>query len=175
MRWLDPHGLPIFILRRFRVPPGLHWRAAQLLNQHFLLGVAGVITDEQQRVLLFYHTYRRHMPWGFPGGWMMRGESPLETLDREVREESSLVVKAEELLLIGTTRERAKLEFVVRARFIEGSFRPSREVSAAQWWPLDQLPPLSAFQRTILSQLDARRPGEVGWYNAPWRAPHEEP
>ena len=61
----------------------MHWLAANLINPHFLLGVAGIITDDQGRLLLFHHTYRRSHPWGMPGGWMSRGESPLETLERE--------------------------------------------------------------------------------------------
>ena len=69
--------LPSFIfplLKRFRLPPRLHWLAANLVNPHFLLGVAGIITDEQGRLLKFHHNYRRSHPLGMPGGWMKKGE-----------------------------------------------------------------------------------------------------
>jgi 8-oxo-dGTP diphosphatase len=168
MKRFDPRALPYALLRRFHLNPHLHWLAALLVNHHFLLGVAGVILDEQGRVLLFRHTYRRSTPWGLPGGWMVRGESPLEAIEREVREESSLAIRGEELLMVGTTRDRAKLEFVVRASLAGGTFRPSREVDDYKWATLDQLPPLPTFHYTILQQLATRAPGSISWYHAPW-------
>ncbi|GIV98190.1 MAG: hypothetical protein KatS3mg057_2847 [Herpetosiphonaceae bacterium] len=168
MKLPDPRSFPYRFLRRFTLPPRIHWLAAKLVNDRFLIGVAGIIHDSEGRLLLFHHTYRRRHPWGLPGGWMMRGESPLEALEREVREESGMAVHAERLLLIGTTSDRAKLEFVVQARVIDATFRPSREVSEADWYPTDQLPPLPSFHRIILAQVARLSPGEVGWYTAPW-------
>ena len=147
--------------------PGLHWLAARLVNERFLLGVVGVISDEARQLLLFHHTYRR-TPWGLPGGWMGRAESPFAALEREVLEESGLVVRADRLLLFGTTPDRPKLEFVVGARVIGGAFRPSSEVSAAQWTSLDRLPRLPAIQRAILSDVARLGDGETGSYNTPW-------
>jgi 8-oxo-dGTP diphosphatase len=126
-----------------------------------------VISDEAQQVLLFHHTYRR-TPWGLPGGWMRRSESPFAALEREVLEESGLVVRADRLLLFGTTPDRPKLEFVVAARVLGGIFRPSGEVSAAQWAPADGLPPLPSIQRAILRDVARLRDGETSSYSTPW-------
>lgn len=167
-------NLPAFVfplMRRFRFPPRVHWRLAQLVNARFLLGVAGVITNDAGQILLFKHTYRRSHPWGMPGGWMQGGESPLQTLEREVLEESGLVVKAERLLLLGTTPDRPKLEFVVGGTLVSGTFRPSREVSAMDWFGPDTYPPLAMFHQMILAQL-ARGAADVGWYEAPWSVAH---
>lgn len=167
--------LPSFIfplLKRFRLPPRLHWLAANLINPHFLLGVAGIITDEQGRLLLFHHTYRRSHPWGMPGGWMSKGESPLETLEREVHEESGLQVRAERLALIGVTRDRPKFEFVVCGKLVGGTFQASREVDQMGWFAPDQYPALAPFHQHILQQWRDQPNHEVGWYEAPWIIAH---
>src|SRR6185369_699323 len=92
MSRFDPRNLLYVFLRRVHVPRWLYALGAHLLNQHFLLGAVAIIADEQGRLLLFHHTYRRRTPWGLPGGWMIRGESPLEAVVREVREESGLAI-----------------------------------------------------------------------------------
>jgi 8-oxo-dGTP diphosphatase len=167
-------NLPSFvypIMRSFRFPPRLHWHLAQAVNARFLLGVAGIITDDAGRLLLFKHTYRRSHPWGMPGGWMQGGESPLQTLEREVLEESGLVVTADRLLLLGTTRDRPKLEFVVGGRLVSGTFRPSLEVSEMGWFAANEYPPLAVFHHLILNQLTTTN-GHMGWYEAPWIVAH---
>ena len=153
-------------LRFLARAPRLHWLAARLANQAFLLGVVGVIRDDQGQLLLFHHPYRR-VPWGLPGGWMQRDESPLAALEREVREESGLTVRADRLLLFGTTPDRPKLEFVVAARVVAGAFRPSDEVTAMQWARLDRLPYIPAIQRRILRAVERLPEGHTGEYSTP--------
>jgi ADP-ribose pyrophosphatase YjhB (NUDIX family) len=171
-------NLPSFVyplLKRVRFRPSLHWRLVRLLNTHFLLGVAGIITDDAGRLLLFHHTYRRRHPWGMPGGWMHSGESPLQALEREVFEESRMTVKADRLLLVGTTPDRPKLEFAVGARLVSGTFQPSREVSKMGWFAADEYPPLAQFHHVILSILADKASsgeGDPGWYEAPWVIAH---
>ncbi len=174
MHSLDPRSWSMPLLRQLLRAPRLHWLAARLFNDRFLLGVVGVITDERQHVLLFHHTYRM-LPWGLPGGWMTRGETPFEALEREVREESGLEVRAGGLLLVGTTPDRPKLEFVVGAQVLGGQFRPSHEVSAMQWAPIDGLPPIPLIQRHILREAARLAQGETGQYSSPWVARRKEP
>lgn len=167
MRRVIPRALFDAALRALTRAPRLHWLAARLVNPAFLLGVVGVIRDEQARLLLFHHPYRR-TPWGLPGGWMQRDESPLAALEREVREESGLTVRAERILLFGTTPDRPKLEFVVAARVVAGAFRPSDEVTAMQWAPLGQLPHIPAIQRRILRAVERLPDGQTGQYSTRW-------
>lgn len=159
--------LPYRLLRWLAPPSWLHWLGARLVNQNFLLGVLGIIEDDSGRVLLFSHTYRR-LAWGFPGGWMVRGESPFAALEREVREESGLQIEARELLLVGTNTDRAKMEFVVRARVVGGAFRPSAEVDALRWFSLDEIPVTPRLQ-PILERARRRGPEPVGFYTLTWR------
>ena len=166
MRLPDPRRLPYALLRRFPPPPSLFWRLARLVNDSFLVGVSGVVLNEAGETLLFHHTYRAE-PWGLPGGWMRRGETPFEGFEREVAEESGLTVRAERLLLIGSAPDRPKLDFVVAARLLGGTFRPSREVSGHRWAVPESLA-LSDFDRTVLAAIARRQPGEIGRFTYPW-------
>ncbi len=86
-------------LRRF---PPLRWLlalAVRLSAPRHYVGAAGVIFNEAGQVLLMEHVFRAYYPWGLPGGWVERGESPAETVLREVEEELGLRVKVKALLL----------------------------------------------------------------------------
>jgi 8-oxo-dGTP diphosphatase len=166
VRLPDPRRLPYTLLRLFPPPPRIYWQLARLANESFLVGVSGVVADESGRVLFFHHTYRPS-PWGLPGGWMRRGESPFETVEREVAEESGLEVSCARLLLVGTSPDRPKLDFVVAGTLVRGSFRPSREVSGHRWCRPDELP-LPGFDRLVLAECAKLAPGEVGRFTTGW-------
>lgn len=53
-------------------------------------GVAVVVLDRDGRVLMLRHVFHPLAPWGLPGGWLGRGESPAEGALRELREETGL-------------------------------------------------------------------------------------
>lgn len=55
------------------------------------LGSAAAIFDVHGRVLLVKHTYGK-LNWELPGGVTERHESPIQTVVREVREETGLAV-----------------------------------------------------------------------------------
>jgi 8-oxo-dGTP diphosphatase len=99
-----------------------------LSNTHFVVGTAALVRDGNNRILLARHTYRRRAPWGLLGGWVRRGESPDETVVREVREETALDVEVTHLLAV-RSESPAHLTVVYEARLIGGTFRPSAEVS----------------------------------------------
>jgi 8-oxo-dGTP pyrophosphatase MutT (NUDIX family) len=86
-------------LRRFLPLRWLLALAVRLSVPRHYVGAAGVIFNEAGQVLLMEHVFRAYYPWGLPGGWVERGESPAETVRREVEEELGLRVEVKALLL----------------------------------------------------------------------------
>lgn len=61
-------------------------------NDKFMVGVCGLIYDDDHRVLLLEHRFRTPWRWGLPGGFMERGEDLVQTVKRELMEEIGVEV-----------------------------------------------------------------------------------
>lgn len=125
-----------------RLPLSIQGMAEWLLLPKFLVGGVAVVFDDQERVLLFRHTYRLDYPWGLPGGWLKSHEDPVEAVEREIYEESGYRIKALHPLVIGGDRRLRRLDLIFLCDWVEGVFTPSLEVSAAGFYKLDELPEL---------------------------------
>jgi 8-oxo-dGTP pyrophosphatase MutT (NUDIX family) len=77
---------------------GLALAVRLIVSRHYV-GAVGVIFNDAGQVLLLEHVFRLYYPWGLPGGWVERGENPVETVRREVAEELGLPVEVKQLLL----------------------------------------------------------------------------
>ncbi len=135
-------GIILKIWNFLRLPSGLQLFVMRRINDQFLIGVTGIFIDDKQRILLFKHTYRDHDQWSLPGGYVKGKEHPREGVEREVKEESGLVVSADESVKIRTDRASARLDIVVVGKYIGGEFKPSKEVKAAKLFSFDKLPSL---------------------------------
>lgn len=137
-KWLNlPVGIQLFLMRFFQ-------------NQ-FLIGVTGVIFNEKHEVLLFKHTYRQHS-WSLPGGYLKTGEHPKEALEREIKEESNLIVSVDESLKTRTDRTSSRLDMCYIGVFIGGEFIPSKEVSAFGFFSKDTMPLLRSNQVFLIEE-----------------------
>lgn len=123
----------------------------RLFQSQFLVGVTGVIFNEKNEVLLFKHTYRQHS-WSLPGGYVKAGEHPAEALEREIKEESGLIVSADDLLKTRTDRDGARLDMCFVGVFIGGEFTPSHEVSEYGFFSEDSMPLLRSNQVFLISE-----------------------
>lgn len=121
----------------------------RFFQNQFLVGVTGVIFNEKNEVLLFKHTYRQQS-WSLPGGYMKAGEHPREALEREIKEESNLVVSVDDSLKTRTDREGARLDMCYTGVFIGGEFTPSHEVSAYGFFSQDTMPLLRSNQVMLI-------------------------
>jgi 8-oxo-dGTP diphosphatase len=123
------------------------------------LGAAAVILDADGRVLLVRHTYGR-LNWELPGGASERGESITDTALREVREETGLEARAEQLTGTYYDEEYDAHHFVFRCRVSDPALATatSAEISALDYWTPAALPrPISDFTiRRICDALNHR-------------------
>jgi 8-oxo-dGTP pyrophosphatase MutT (NUDIX family) len=67
-----------------RNPLHMYWRMTRGLT----LGVRAIVVGDDERVFLVRHTYTSG--WHFPGGGVEPGESALDALKRELREEAGI-------------------------------------------------------------------------------------
>lgn len=123
----------------------------RLFQDQFLIGVTGVILNDQKEILLFKHTYRSHS-WSLPGGYLKAGEHPKEALEREIKEESGLVVSVDESLRIRTDRDTARLDLCYVGVLIGGDFVPTHEVSRYGFFAQDKLPLLRKNQVFLIDE-----------------------
>ncbi|MFA6981903.1 MAG: NUDIX domain-containing protein [Patescibacteria group bacterium] len=117
----------------------LQLQIMRIFQSRFLVGVTGIIFNDQNEVLLFKHTYRSHA-WSLPGGYLKSGEHPAEALEREIKEESGLVVSVDESLKTRTDRDSARLDMCYIGILIGGDFIPTHEVSEYGFYSQDKLP-----------------------------------
>lgn len=143
--------------KALRLPTSWQLGIMRIVQDQFLIGVTGVIFNADNEVLLFRHTYRNTYVWSLPGGYIKAKEHPQEGLEREVEEESGLIVSVDTRFKIRTDREAARLDIVYIGSFIGGTFRPSPEVSEADFFAFDNLPEISPKQLILIEKILQKR------------------
>ena len=127
------------------------------------VGSAAVITDHEARVLLVRRNYWPH-DWVLPGGVAELDESPMETVIREVREETGLAVRPRSLSGVYYQPDHRAGEFIhfVFRCDVVGSTEvraDAREVAEHAFWPVDGLPePMSESTRRRVGDAFAGEP-----------------
>ena len=139
------------IWKALRLPKGLQLLVMRFFQDQFLIGVTGIIFNDKNEILLFKHTYRSHS-WSLPGGYLKAGEHPREGLEREIKEESGLVVSVDESLKTRTDRSSARLDMCYTGVFIGGDFKPTHEVSEYGFFTQDKLPLLRKNQVFLIDE-----------------------
>jgi len=138
------------LLRRFPWSGRVLQRIVRQVQPRFTVGAVGVLLDESgERVLLVEHVFHTARPWGLPGGWINRGESPATAVEREICEETGLRVRAARPLAVelGTDwRRHLDLVYLCVLDGEAGPVRLSHELLDYRWTPCDALPPLVTYQ-----------------------------
>lgn len=131
-------GLFVKIWKLMRGP--FQWYALWLAHHKFIIGVSGVILDEQKRILLLRHRYWKSGSWGLPGGYAERGEKLEETLCRELQEETGYRIQVQALLRI-VSGYKLRLEASYVGYLIGGTLQlDPKEVIEARFFAVHELP-----------------------------------
>jgi ADP-ribose pyrophosphatase YjhB (NUDIX family) len=98
--------------------------------------------------------------WSLPGGWADVGYSPSEMVEKEVREEAGLYVKATRLLAVLDKRRHPHppdIYYVYKLFFlceeVEGDVKTGIETTEVKFFKLSELPELS-IERNTRSQVE---------------------
>lgn len=137
------------IWRFLHLPKNLQLLIMRVIQDQFLIGVTGIIFNDKQEILVFKHSYRQ-TAWSLPGGYLKSKEHPQEGLEREIKEESGLVVSVDQPLKTRTDRDSARLDMCYVGKFIGGEFTPSHEVTEYGFFSFDNLPLISANQLYLI-------------------------
>jgi 8-oxo-dGTP diphosphatase len=149
--------LLLWLWKNLPMTAGMRFAALWLMNRKFLLGVNGVVVNEDGRVLLLYHSYRRDYPWGLPSGWVKRGEQPEEALIRELDEEVGLAVRVLALLDARIEPGLSRLDLTLLCRpLTPGATAPQPqdiEIQAAGFYRPGEFPgPLIRVQEEMITR-----------------------
>jgi len=123
-----------------KAPAGLRRLVVRATNTRFTVTAGAIIFNEAGDVLLLKHFFRAGSGWGLPGGFLKRGEQPLDALRRELNEEIGLEIRDVEIFWARSFKRPRQIELLYRAKAIGGAEPRSMEVERAAWFSPDELP-----------------------------------
>ena len=130
-------------VRAYRLlPRSLQVRAVRHATPNFTVGSIVLLTSTGDDLLLTRTTYRNG--WLPPGGFVRRGETPLQAASRELQEELGLDLEVRSHHRVAFDVRRQGVTFISVAVVPAGTtIRPrSAELQEVRWFPVDDLPPL---------------------------------
>ncbi len=127
-------------------------RLYRLGQARYSVGAVGVVFDEGGRILLLQHVFHPRHPWGLPGGWVGRNERPADTVVREVREETGLLVRVVAPVWADVSVYPDHLDLAYLCRLEGGALRLSSEILDYRWHDPLALPEVFDFQRRAIEQ-----------------------
>lgn len=117
---------------------------------HPRVRVAAIVV-RHDALLLVQHEKAGRRYWLLPGGGVDSGETLVEALSREVKEETGLDIRVGQLALVNDTiapdRHRHIVNLCFTAELVGGELRPGRDhrLIEARFVPLEKLPELDLY------------------------------
>jgi ADP-ribose pyrophosphatase YjhB (NUDIX family) len=138
-----------------------------LITRPMTLGVRAVVIDGDECVLLVRHSYVSG--WHFPGGGVDVGETCIEALARELKEEASVALEGPPQLhgLFFNARSSRRdhvAVYVVRTFRVLGERAPDWEIEETRFFPRSALPHgTTAAARARLAEIFDSAPLSDRW------------
>jgi len=129
-----------------------HWMqtlASRILRPRFRMAVAALVFDENGRILLFKHTYRK-LAWGIPAGGLEFREQPRDAVVREFFEETGITIEPLNLLQADSSPHFHHVSLVYLCEIVAGEFRESHEISEIQYFDVENLPPMLFDEKDLI-------------------------
>lgn len=103
-------------------------------------GVALVVFNSKDQLLLLKHVFHPQTPWGLPGGWLHRNESPAECARRELWEETGIAAEVGPPIQITYQPSPGHIGIAFLGWADGEPEALSGEILDAKWVELDNLP-----------------------------------
>ena len=139
-----------------RLPLRVKLFAVRRATPSFHVGAICVIERSDGAILLIRNSYRSG--WGFPGGFLKRGESPDDAARRETREEVGVdvVLDPNPKVVVDAGQRRVDVIFTGRPASEEATQSPqpkSLEILEARWFAATDLPNLQVEAAEAMVEL----------------------
>jgi ADP-ribose pyrophosphatase YjhB (NUDIX family) len=144
--------MPVLLRLWRKFPLWVHILAARIVRPGFHVAVAAMVFDEQGRILLFKHTYRK-FEWGIPAGGLEYDEQPEKAILREFFEETRMTIEVQRLLMAESSKVDHHVSLIYLCKIVEGEFRESLEISGMKYFPVHDLPPMLFTEKDLIRRV----------------------
>lgn len=131
------------------MPLWVHFLGSKIARAKFQAAVVAIIFDQQGRILLFKHTYRK-FEWGIPAGSLEHHEQPADAVVREFLEETGIQIQIERLLTAVSAREDDHITLVYLCKIVSGEFKASHEISEMKYFDPHRLPRMLFAEKELI-------------------------
>ncbi|MBK8304649.1 MAG: NUDIX domain-containing protein [Chloracidobacterium sp.] len=112
-----------------KLPKSARTFVARRMQVTFTASAAGIIVNEDGKVLLANHVLRPASGWGVPGGFLEFGEQSEAAFRREVREETGIDVHDVQLYRVRTFKRHIEVMFTAK-----GTATPRSAAARSRSW-----------------------------------------
>lgn len=118
-------------------------------QDRFTVSAAGLILNDEGKILLLNHVLRPFSGWGLPGGFVDHGETAETAVRRELMEETG--IELSELKMYQVAIVNSHVEFFFTAKAVGEPRVLSREIIELGWFSADDPPDgVSKAQRKMI-------------------------
>ena len=112
----------------------------RVTHARFTVTAGAIIFNDKGHVLLLKHRFRAGSGWGLPGGFLEKGEQPLDALKRELCEEIGMEVESAEIFASRSFKKPRQVEILFLCHANVDVKPQAMEVERAEWFQSTHCP-----------------------------------